>query len=785
MDGLIKIVNQLQDAFSVLGQSPLDLPQIAVVGGQSAGKSSVLENIVGRDFLPRGSGIVTRRPLVLKLVTVPSLKQEYAEFLHLPGTKITEWAAVRTAIETATEDEPECSNKGISNKPINLTIYSANVLNLTLIDLPGMTRVAVGDQPKDINEQIKAMIMHYITQVNTIVLAVSPANQDLANSDAVQLALSVDPNGDRTVGVLTKLDLMDKGTDAMEVLNNKVIPLKLGYIPVVNRSQHDINTNKALQSQWDEEKKYFASHSTYKTITERCGTGFLVKTLNSTLVKAIKSCLPDITKNIHKLMQAKRDELGNMEELEDPSKRSNTVLNSVVDYANKFREMIEGSDDGAPIEGIVGGAKIAAMFRGELATQVNGVDVLGQMSPAQLRNIIRNSAGLGGGLFIPDQAFALVIRRAVKHLETPALECVANVYDELLSQAISIETSIMGRYENLSENIHQHARELISAHKDSTMDLVKTLIEMEMSLINTRHPHFRVERAVSIPMAPPVPSLPPSELQIVEEEMDSFALPEPPRVPGSPGTSSSNAIIEGRLEQKKDHGRMRGGSQWVPRFLSIKNQSLYWGDDKNVPAHDMPLNGSTSSFVPGDNQTFSVSPAAGGKTATFRCADAATAQQWMQCLQMAQSSQTWALAQKKFQKPVAPVRHSLRQAQLLPRAPTPATGGIPGRMPSKSMTSKDVSETQIIENLLVSYFDIVKTKILDSIPKAIALRLVNKVKTSLQTDLVSRVYQPEKVDALLSESEESAEKRERLAKTLVLMEKAMQAIKRVQREATA
>ncbi|CAM9790656.1 unnamed protein product, partial [Laminaria digitata] len=67
MEDLIPIVNKLQDVFSAIGQSPIDLPQIVVIGSQSSGKSSVLENVVGRDFLPRGTGIVTRRPLVLQL----------------------------------------------------------------------------------------------------------------------------------------------------------------------------------------------------------------------------------------------------------------------------------------------------------------------------------------------------------------------------------------------------------------------------------------------------------------------------------------------------------------------------------------------------------------------------------------------------------------------------------------------------------------------------------------------------------------------------------------------
>src|SRR4051812_39583264 len=112
MDQLIKTVNRLQDAFASVGvASPIDLPQIVVIGSQSSGKSSVLENIVGRDFLPRGSGIVTRRPLILQLinrpgknspinadkeVTVPAEEgEEWGEFLHLSGKKFSNFDEIR------------------------------------------------------------------------------------------------------------------------------------------------------------------------------------------------------------------------------------------------------------------------------------------------------------------------------------------------------------------------------------------------------------------------------------------------------------------------------------------------------------------------------------------------------------------------------------------------------------------------------------------------------------------------------------------------------------------
>uniref|UniRef100_A0A8C0L9B2 dynamin GTPase n=1 Tax=Canis lupus dingo TaxID=286419 RepID=A0A8C0L9B2_CANLU len=279
MEELIPLVNRLQDAFSALGQSCLlELPQIAVVGGQSAGKSSVLENFVGRDFLPRGSGIVTRRPLVLQLVTS---KAEYAEFLHCKGKKFTDFDEVRHEIEAET-DRVTGMNKGISSIPINLRVYSPHVLNLTLIDLPGITKVPVGDQPPDIEYQIREMIMQFITRENCLILAVTPANTDLANSDALKLAKEVDPQGLRTIGVITKLDLMDEGTDARDVLENKLLPLRRGYVGVVNRSQKDIDGKKDIKAAMLAERKFFLSHPAYRHIADRMGTPHLQKVLNQT-----------------------------------------------------------------------------------------------------------------------------------------------------------------------------------------------------------------------------------------------------------------------------------------------------------------------------------------------------------------------------------------------------------------------------------------------------------------------------------------------------------------------
>ena len=188
MESLIRTINELQTGI-FLG---IDLPQISVVRGQSASKSSVLENFVGKDFLPRGAVTVTRRPLILQLI---HSNEEYGEFLHLQGKKFIDFDEIRKEIEAET-DRLTGSNRGTSPIPINLRIYSPQVLNLTLIDLPVLTKVPVDDQPKDIEKQVREMILSLISKDSCLILAVTSGNQDLAKE--------VHPEELRTIGDLTK-----------------------------------------------------------------------------------------------------------------------------------------------------------------------------------------------------------------------------------------------------------------------------------------------------------------------------------------------------------------------------------------------------------------------------------------------------------------------------------------------------------------------------------------------------------------------------------------------------
>lgn len=325
-----------------------------MIGSQSSGKSSVLESLVGRDFLPRGSGIVTRRPLVLQLVSTPNSGREYGVFLHNPNREYDSFAAIRQEIVAET-DRLTGDNKGISNSPINLKIFSPKVIDLTLIDLPGVTKVAVGDQPPDIEILIRNMVMEYIEKESCLILAVSPANADIANSDALQLARMVDPEGHRTIGVLTKLDLMDEGTHAMEVLNNTLIPLKHGFVGVVNRSQKEIDGNKDVESARQKEKAWFAAHPEYRNIKDTMGTDYLREKLRQTLMHHIRRHMPALKKRLHsrmdeltrelKILNAPFEAMGGKQQMsDDPTALKRLAMQIVFHFGATIKTIIDGHD---------------------------------------------------------------------------------------------------------------------------------------------------------------------------------------------------------------------------------------------------------------------------------------------------------------------------------------------------------------------------------------------------------------------------------------------------------
>lgn len=486
MENLIGLVNRIQRACTVLGDYGGDsalptlwesLPSVVVVGGQSSGKSSVLESIVGRDFLPRGSGIVTRRPLVLQLHKIDS-GVEYAEFLHLPRRRFTDFGTVRKEIQDET-DRVTGRNKQISPIPIHLSIYSPHVVNLTLIDLPGLTKVAVEGQPESIVADIENMVRSYVEKPNSIILAISPANQDIATSDAIKLAREVDPTGERTWGVLTKLDLMDKGTNAIDVIEGRAYRLQRPWIGVVNRSQEDINRNVDMIAARRREREYFATNPDYSHLASRMGSEYLGRMLSKHLEAVIKARIPSILALVNKSIDELENEMNQLGRpiAVDAGAQLYTILELCRAFDRVFKEHLDG---GRP-----GGDRIYGVFDNQLPAALKKLPFDRHLSLQNVRKIVSEADGYQPHLIAPEQGYRRLIEGSLMYFRGPAeavVDAVHFVLRDLVRKSLN-ETYELKRFPTLQAELAAASNEALERFREDSRKTALRLVDMEMSYL--------------------------------------------------------------------------------------------------------------------------------------------------------------------------------------------------------------------------------------------------------------------------------------------------------------
>lgn len=724
MERLIPVVNKLQDVFQRCGmQNPIDLPQIVVVGSQSSGKSSVLEAIVGFDFLPRGSGVVTRRPTVIQLHKLTPGEERWVEFVHCPGRRFEDVGKVRDEIVSETE-RVAGNNKRLTPAALIMKVFSADVVDLTLIDLPGLTKVPVGDQPPDIEKLVRAMIYSYIEKDNTIILAVHPANTDLATSDALQMARKVDPDGVRTLGVITKLDLMDEGTNALDMLQSRVIPLRRGYVGVVNRSQANLDNSESIEAARASEKTFFKNHPNYAPYAAQMGSSYLANLLSSMLMEHIRNVLPQIRAKLNSQLVDVRTQVAALGPvLAGADDSSATLLHLLTRYASTFANIIDGRPQ-SPIttSELAGGARISYIFHDKFGHDLSILDPFEGLGTEEIRTALRNATGHRTPLFIPESAFELLVKRQIVRFLEPSLTCVDLVYDELTRLAENVESSELARFRRLREAVADTSLKLLRERKEPTIQMVRNLIDMEMSYINTWHPDFVGGKQALTSIVQPPP--PPSTTGGVSYD--------------SMGNSIRTGSLVGGRDQRSEHP-----DSWVENNLLGHHQRATPGGTPNgIPEYGRGL--------------ATVNSASGGGTRM-------TAQ---------------SLSRTR------PARWS----SLIGRGVNGANGGVQGslsvpmhlRVGSSDAVSEDErQELAILRMLLESYFNIVRKRLQDMVPKAIITFLVQRCKDSLQSVLVTKLYKPDSIQKLMVEADDTSQRRKDMFVIIALLEEALSEVNEV------
>ncbi|XP_013991512.1 dynamin-1 isoform X15 [Salmo salar] len=740
MEDLIPLVNKMQDAFSAIGQnSQLDLPQIAVVGGQSAGKSSVLENFVGKDFLPRGSGIVTRRPLVLQLINCPT---EYAEFLHCKGKKFTDFDEVRGEIEAET-DRITGQNKGISPVPINLRVYSPHVLNLTLVDLPGMTKVPVGDQPADIEQQIRDMLYQFVTKDNCLLLAVSPANSDLANSDALKIAKEVDPQGQRTIGVITKLDLMDEGTDAREILENKLLPLRRGYIGVVNRSQKDIDGKKDITAAMAAERKFFLTHPGYRHLAERMGTPYLQKTLNQQLTNHIRDTLPGLRAKLQSQLLSIEKEVEEYKNFrpDDPSRKTKALLQMVQQFSVDFEKRIEGSGDQIDTAELSGGARINRIFHERFPFELVKMEFNEKELRKEISYAIKNIHGIRTGLFTPDLAFEAIVKKQIQKLKEPSLKCIDMVVSELTS-TIQKCSDKLAQYPMLREEMEKIVTQHIRDRESRTKDQVMLLIDIELAYMNTNHEDF---------------------IGFANAQQRSSQVAQKKQT----GSKDEIMVIRKGWLTINNIGIMKGGAKEYWFVLTAESLSWYKDDEEKekkymLQVDNLRLRDVEKSFM-SSKQIF----------ALFNTEQRNVYKDYRQ-LELACESQ----------EEIDGWKASFLRAGVYPERVTEKEGkqsdsGDGENGSDNLMHSMDPQlerQVETIRNLVDSYMAIVNKTIRDLMPKTIMYLMINNTKEFINAELLANLYHSGDQNSLMEESQEQAHHRDEMLRMYHALKEALSII---------
>ncbi|XP_075941953.1 dynamin-2 isoform X4 [Anarhichas minor] len=354
-----------------------------------------------------------------------------------------------------------------------------------------MTKVAVGDQPVDIEHQIRDMLLQFITKESCLILAVTPANSDLANSDALKIAKEVDPQGLRTIGVITKLDLMDEGTDAKDILENKLLPLRRGYIGVVNRSQKDIDGKKDIRAALAAERKFFLSHPGYRHLAERMGTPHLQKLLNQQLTNHIRDTLPGLRSKLQSQLLSLEKEVEEYKNFrpDDPTRKTKALLQMVQQFGVDFEKCIEGSGDQVDTNELSGGAKINRLFHERFPFELVKIVFDEKDLRREISHAIKNVHGVRTGLFTPDLAFEAIVKKQIVKLKTPCLKCIDLVIQELINTVRQC-TNKLNSYPRLREETERIVTTHVREREGKTKDQVLLLIDIELSYINTNHEDF-------------------------------------------------------------------------------------------------------------------------------------------------------------------------------------------------------------------------------------------------------------------------------------------------------
>uniref|UniRef100_A0A673ZI12 Interferon-induced GTP-binding protein Mx-like n=1 Tax=Salmo trutta TaxID=8032 RepID=A0A673ZI12_SALTR len=476
-------IDLVDDMRSIGIDKELPLPAIAVVGDQSSGKSSVLETLAGV-ALPRGTGIVTRCPLLLQLCNDKAVNWE-AVISY--GENVFDFDEPSEVVKHVEQAQNALTGKGVGicEDLITLKITSSTVCDLSLIDLPGIARVAVKGQPDDIGAQIKNLILKFIKNKITIILVVVPCNVDIPTTEALKMAQEVDPEGTRTLAILTKPDLIDPGAEknVLEIVHNKVIILNMGYFIVKCRGQKNIDENMSITDAIEEELEFFQNHEHFRSLLreEKATTKCLATKLSNTLVNEIKKSLPQMSETIKERLGEVKHLLSQIEDRPpplEPAEKRKYLIQVITDFNDQITQLSNGD--------IIVEENLFDLMRKEFTEWMKCLENAKSHYHEVVQQVVDEYDQKHRGSELPGftnyRVFQHVVQKLVAELKRPAMTTLQTIRDMVQKQFDHLSRECFKNYPYL----HRVSKRKNETIQEQQSNIVKERIveqfEMEMQV---------------------------------------------------------------------------------------------------------------------------------------------------------------------------------------------------------------------------------------------------------------------------------------------------------------
>lgn len=528
--------------------------------------------------------------------------------------------------------------------------------------------------------------------------------------------------GVRTIGVITKLDLMDDGTDAREILLNRLLPLRRGYIGVVNRSQRDIEGRKDIRQALESEHRFFLGHPAYRDFAERCGTPHLQKTLNLELTNHIREHLPRLRDKLQKQMASMEREVNeyNAFNPEDSAGKAKAFLQIVHQFAGDFEKCIEGTGNESTEEvstsELTGGARINRIFHERFPFDMVKIEYEEKELRREIAFAIRNIHGVRLGLFTPDKAFEAIVKKQIAKMREPSSRCVDHVVREL-SDTVAQMTEKVSRYPALRQEIEHMVQRHVAERQQKVKDHLNLLIDCELSYMNTNHEDFVGFNNASQAAA-----------DAQQAANDANSMMGNVKVPTQRQRLGNQVIRKGWLSMMQGNILRSGREYWF--VLTSENLSWYKDETEKDRKYMIQLEGlrlrdGDSGIISKRASIVVFNPSGHNvhkdhKTLELSCASEEEIEGWK-----ASFLRAGVYPEKAHSDVVADADHD--------------GSGHGGSQPSIDPQLERQVET--IRNLVASYMRIISKSVRDVVPKAIMHLMINDLKAYIRSQMPGNLYE--------------------------------------------